>query len=126
MPSSLPLSPLQRYLQDLEKENFVEDAAQKMAVDKLQNLYERLIIDQKAREKNASGWLRKFSNKKPSKKFNGKPNTAITYSKVIRMYKSIAKPNSLNTSLLKDKRNNSPNLLFSFWTSLFAVVKAKK
>jgi len=65
MPSSLPLSPLQRYLQDLEKENFVEDAAQKMAVDKLQNLYERLIIDQKEREAKASGWLRKFNKKKP-------------------------------------------------------------
>jgi cell division protein ZapE len=49
MPSSLPLSPLQRYLQDLEKDDFVEDAAQKMAVEKLQNLYERLIIDQKER-----------------------------------------------------------------------------
>ena len=65
MSSSLPLSPLQRYLQDLEKESFIEDAAQKMAVDKLQNLYERLIIDQKERELKASGWLRKFNKKKP-------------------------------------------------------------
>ncbi|MFT7185825.1 MAG: cell division protein ZapE [Pseudohongiellaceae bacterium] len=64
MPSSLPLSPLQRYLQDLEKENFVKDAAQKMAVDKLQDLYQRLILDQEEREAKASGWFRKFNKKK--------------------------------------------------------------
>lgn len=65
MSSTLPLSPLQRYLRDLEKEGFVKDPAQKMAVDKLQNLYERLIEDQKQREKQSSSWFNKFNRKKP-------------------------------------------------------------
>ncbi len=65
MQAPTSLSPLQRYLQDLEKDNFLEDAAQKMAVDKLQNLYERLIVDQKEREAKSSGWFSKFNKKKP-------------------------------------------------------------
>mgnify|MGYP000058188091 FL=1 len=65
MPSSLPLSPLQRYLQDLDKEGFVEDAAQKMAVDKLQTLYENLISDETERKKQNSKWFNKFSKKQP-------------------------------------------------------------
>lgn len=64
MPQSLPLSPLQRYLKDLEKEGFVADPAQKMAVDKLQRLYEELVKDQANREKEASRWFNKFSKKK--------------------------------------------------------------
>lgn len=65
MSSSLPLSPLQRYLRDLEKEGFVEDAAQKMAVDKLQTLYEMLIEDQRERERQAKRWTNRFSRKSP-------------------------------------------------------------
>mgnify|MGYP000550628766 CR=1 FL=1 len=65
MSLSLPLSPLQRYLQDLEKEGFVKDAAQKMAVDKLQTLYECLIKDEKQRTKQASKWFNKFSKQQP-------------------------------------------------------------
>ncbi len=64
MPQALPLSPLQRYLKDLEKEGFIADPAQKMAVDKLQWLYEELIADQAHREKEAKRWFNKFSNKK--------------------------------------------------------------
>ena len=63
MPHSLPLSPLQRYLKDLEKEGFIADPAQKMAVDKLQMLYEELIIDQTRREKEAKKWFNKFGSK---------------------------------------------------------------
>jgi len=65
MSSSLPLSPLQRYLQDLDKEGFVKDAAQKKAVDKLQTLYENLIRDEEERIKQASAWFNKFTRKKP-------------------------------------------------------------
>lgn len=65
MPHTLPLSPLQRYLKDLEKEGFVADPAQKMAVDKLQLLYEALIADQLTREKDAKRWFNKFSKSKP-------------------------------------------------------------
>lgn len=64
MPHTLPLSPLQRYLNDLEKEGFIADPAQKMAVDKLQALYESLIKDQKKREKNSKRWVKKISKKK--------------------------------------------------------------
>jgi cell division protein ZapE len=64
MPHSLPLSPLQRYLKDLDKEGFIADTAQKMAVDKLQMLYEELIKDQGYREKEAKRWFNKFSHKK--------------------------------------------------------------
>ena len=65
MTSSLPLSPLQRYLRDLDKEGFVKDPAQKMAVDKLQMLYESLVRDQNARNKSASSWFNKFSKGTP-------------------------------------------------------------
>ncbi len=65
MSSSLPLSPLQRYLNDLEKEGFVKDPAQKMAVDKLQVLYENLLADEQERERQAGKWFNKFSKKKP-------------------------------------------------------------
>ncbi|TNC81718.1 MAG: cell division protein ZapE [Oleiphilus sp.] len=65
MASSLPLSPLQRYLRDLDKEGFVKDPAQKMAVDKLQTLYEKLVEDQKQRERQAARWFNKFSRKQP-------------------------------------------------------------
>lgn len=65
MSTALPLSPLQRYLRDLEKEGFVKDPAQKMAVDKLQALYEALVEDQKQREKQAGSFFAKFSKKKP-------------------------------------------------------------
>jgi len=65
MSSTLPLSPLQRYLRDLDKEGFVKDPAQKMAVDKLQMLYEALIEDQKLRDRQASSWFNKFSRKQP-------------------------------------------------------------
>ncbi len=65
MPATLPLSPLQRYLRDLDKENFVKDPAQKTAVDKLQTLYENLVEDQAERSRQASRWFNKFSKKKP-------------------------------------------------------------
>jgi len=63
--SSLPLSPLQRYLRDLEKEGFHEDAAQRMAVEKLQQLYEALINDEEERTKQAARLFGKFRKKKP-------------------------------------------------------------
>lgn len=65
MPHTLPLSPLQRYLKDLDKEGFVADPAQKMAVDKLQRLYEALVVDESIRNKEAKRWFTKFSKKKP-------------------------------------------------------------
>ncbi|MDX1452799.1 MAG: cell division protein ZapE [Oleiphilaceae bacterium] len=65
MSENLPLSPLQRYLRDLEREGFVEDAAQRLAVEKLQNLYERLIEDQAQRKKENRKWFNRFSKKSP-------------------------------------------------------------
>lgn len=62
--STLPLSPLQRYLRDLDKEGFIEDSAQRMAVEKLQQLYEALIADEALRAKQASSWFGKFRSKK--------------------------------------------------------------
>lgn len=54
------LSPLQRYLRDLEREGFMPDPAQKMAVDKLQRLYEALVEDQAQRIKMARSVLNRF------------------------------------------------------------------
>jgi len=65
MHEQLPLSPLQRYLQDLDKEGFAKDSAQKIAVDKLQKLYENLLEDEIHREKEVSKWFNKFSKKNP-------------------------------------------------------------
>ena len=64
MPHTSPLSPLQRYLKDLDKEGFIADPAQKMAVDKLQTLYESLILDQKKRQTESKRWFNKFNKKK--------------------------------------------------------------
>ena len=61
--SALPLSPLQRYLRDLEKEGFIADPAQRMAVDKLQTLYEALVEDEVRRAKQASSFFGKFKKK---------------------------------------------------------------
>ena len=61
--SALPLSPLQRYLRDLEKEGFIADPAQRMAVDKLQTLYEALVEDEARRAKQASSFFGKFKKK---------------------------------------------------------------
>lgn len=65
MSANLPLSPLQRYLRDLEKDGFVEDEAQRMAVDKLQTLYEQLVEDQKQRDKQAAKWFGRLKKKAP-------------------------------------------------------------
>src|SRR3990167_8738300 len=59
------LSPLQRYLRDLEREGFMRDPAQKMAVDKLQRLYEALIEDQARRIKMASSVFNRFRRTAP-------------------------------------------------------------
>jgi len=63
MREQLPLSPIQRYMQDLNKEGFAKDAAQKVAVDKLQVLYENLIEDENIRKKDVSKWFNKFTKK---------------------------------------------------------------
>jgi len=70
MSTTTLLSPLQRYLRDLDREGFVKDPAQKMAVDKLQALYDSLIDDQAQREKQASRWFNRFS-KKPIRPVKG-------------------------------------------------------
>ena len=44
--ASLPLSPMQRYRRDLQRPDFVEDPAQRAAVEELQDLYERLLAAQ--------------------------------------------------------------------------------
>ncbi len=62
---SSTLSPLQRYLRDLEREGFVADPAQKMAVDKLQRLYEALIEEQARRRKHASSLMNRLRRLKP-------------------------------------------------------------
>lgn len=61
--STLPLSPLQRYLKDLDKDGFIADPAQRMAVEKLQQLYEALIAEQQLRSKKTGGFLGKFRKK---------------------------------------------------------------
>ena len=50
------LTPLQRYQQDLQLPDFVQDAAQQAAVEKLQDLYERLVLKQQQLHQ-ASGFL---------------------------------------------------------------------
>ncbi|WP_231759760.1 cell division protein ZapE [Microbulbifer elongatus] len=46
--TSTPLSPMQRYERDLQRPDFVEDPAQRAAVEALQDLYERLLAAQGA------------------------------------------------------------------------------
>ncbi len=49
-------TPMQHYLDDLDREGFVKDAAQKMAVEQLQGLYKDLV----AQKKQTSIWARLF------------------------------------------------------------------
>ncbi len=47
----MPFSPLQRYEKDLLQDDFVADAAQRLAVEKLQSVYERLVAAGEEKEK---------------------------------------------------------------------------
>ena len=62
-------SPMERYQADLKKDGFIHDPAQQMAVEKLQNLYERLISDGRKREE----YKPKFVNKLRGKRTYPKP-----------------------------------------------------
>ena len=42
--TDLPLSPIQRYERDLLRPDFIADPAQRMAVEELQDLYQRLLV----------------------------------------------------------------------------------
>ena len=53
----MSLTPLQRYQQDLQQSGFIEDAAQKVAIDKLQSLYQRLVAAEQAEQKAGSRLL---------------------------------------------------------------------
>jgi len=57
------LSPIQRYERDLQKDGFMEDPAHRMAVDKLQSLYDALIEDEKQRAKKTYRFFGKFKKK---------------------------------------------------------------
>ncbi|KZZ57431.1 ATPase [Oleiphilus sp. HI0125] len=57
------LSPIQRYERDLQKDGFMEDPAQRMAVEKLQSLYDALIEDEKQRAKKTYRFFGKFKKK---------------------------------------------------------------
>ena len=60
------MTPLEKYQQDLQRSGFSYDAAQEMAVRKLQDLYERLVEDQAARERGRLSKLTaKLRRKKP-------------------------------------------------------------
>ena len=45
------MTPKQRYLSDLKRPNFSRDSAQEYAVEKLQDLYERLLVDEQKAKK---------------------------------------------------------------------------
>ena len=49
------MTPLAHYRRDLERDDFVPDAAQERAVEHLQQLYEALLT-----ERRATGWLARF------------------------------------------------------------------
>jgi len=51
---SLPISPLQRYAQDLQREGFQEDPAQRAAVEKLDALYHQLVAAEAVLERRTS------------------------------------------------------------------------
>jgi len=55
---SQALSPMLRYQQDLERDDFSYDASQEIAVKHLQRLYDELVLDQNTVSK--SGFLNKF------------------------------------------------------------------
>lgn len=59
------MTPVEKYKQDLQRPDFKYDAAQEMAVQKLQDLYDRLIRDQAERQK---GGLTKLAAKLRRKK----------------------------------------------------------
>lgn len=54
-------SPIEHYLSDLEREDFIEDAAQRKAVDQLQALYDKLTAESAEVE---SFWTKLFAGRK--------------------------------------------------------------
>ena len=61
MDKSSKLTPLEHYLRDLTREDFVEDAAQRMTVEHLQGLYDQLVAVDNTKP---SVWSKLFANKK--------------------------------------------------------------
>lgn len=63
-----PMSPQQRYQQDLQRDDFSFDASQAAAVELLQDLYERLTRDEQRREKKGLGskLLRRLKKPEPA------------------------------------------------------------
>ena len=59
-PQNMP-SPIEHYLSDLEREDFIEDAAQRKAVDQLQALYDKLTAESAEVE---SFWTKLFAGRK--------------------------------------------------------------
>jgi cell division protein ZapE len=60
------MTPLEKYQQDLQRSGFSHDAAQEMAVRKLQGLYERLLHEQAERRKSRLKWFaEKLRRRKP-------------------------------------------------------------
>lgn len=70
---SSPLSPLERYQQDLARPDFRYDPAQKTAVDHLQHLYEQLVSTWKSEQEPSglSGFLKRLVAKKPRRLVRG-------------------------------------------------------
>ncbi|NRA42551.1 MAG: cell division protein ZapE [Pseudomonadales bacterium] len=60
------MSPLEHYQNDLKKPNFVADSAQRLAVEKLQQVYEALL-----QEPEKASFLSKLFSKKPAKAVQG-------------------------------------------------------
>ncbi len=55
----ISLTPIERYEKDLLRSDFLPDASQRMAVEKLQSLYEALLADQAK----SNSWFKRFSQK---------------------------------------------------------------
>ena len=61
------MTPWQKYQQDLQREDFVHDAAQENAVRHLQRLYDDLTADKPA----AKGWFAKLFSKDSTPSIKG-------------------------------------------------------
>ena len=60
------MTPLERYQQDLLREDFREDSAQRQAVEHLQGLYEQLLAVKDQDEQGGLGRLKSIFSKKES------------------------------------------------------------
>lgn len=65
------MTPLEKYLEDLKRSDFFSDPAQRQAIDRLQTLYEQLVVARNTESRGFLEHLKKRMGKKPPSSIRG-------------------------------------------------------